>query len=285
MKELIHFKKQRELGDILTDTFKFLRLEYKMLFKALVRNAAIPFIILIAVSAYYTSVATDFSFFSSDTFNAAGLFLPLLGMFIALFFYYGVLYGTVLNYIKLYVKNEGIVDQDILKQDVRNDLGNLTGLSFLSAFMLFAGFVLCILPGIYICVPLSLTFAILVFRNKSIGDSISDSFKLVRGEWWITFATIIVLGLLLYVANIVFSVPLIIYSLLKALSSADQISQGDMSSMFDWVYISLNVLSSAIQYILSGIYAIAVAFIYFNLNEKVNQTGTYETIDSIGSDN
>jgi len=57
-----------------------------------------------------------------------------------------------------------------------------------------------------------------------------------------------------------------------------------MSSMFDWVYITLSVLSSAVQYILAGIFAIAIAFIYFNLNEKKNQTGTFETIESIGSD-
>ena len=81
-----------------------------------------------------------------------------------------------------------------------------------------------------------------------------------------------------------FSLPVIIYTLGKAFTSADQISQGDLSSMFDWVYLTLNVISSAIQYIIAGIFPIAIAFIYFNLNEKRNQTGAFETIDSIGTD-
>ncbi|MFI8378231.1 hypothetical protein [Leeuwenhoekiella sp. NPDC079379] len=284
MKELIHFKKQRELGDILSDTFKFLRLEYKPLFKALMRNAAIPFIILIAISAYFNTLISDFSELTSGNFDVSVMLLSILGMFIALLFYYAILYGTILNYIKLYIKNDGNVNPDVLNTNVRNSLGNLTGLSFLSAMLLMAGFVLCILPGVYISVPLSLTFAILVFNDKSAVDAISDSFRLVKGEWWMTFATILVMGLLLYVANIVFSVPVIIYSLVKTFTSADQISQGDMSSMIDWVYITLNAISTAIQYILAGVYAIAIAFIYFNLNEKINQTGTFETIDSIGSD-
>ena len=284
MKELIYFKKQRELGDILSDTFKFLRLEYKPLFKALMRNAAIPFIILIAISAYFNTLISDFSELTSGNFDVSVMLLAILGMFIALLFYYAILYGTILNYIKLYIQNDGNVNPDVLNTNVRNSLGNLTGLSFLSAMLLMAGFVLCILPGVYISVPLSLTFAILVFNNKSAVDAISDSFRLIKGEWWMTFATILVMGLLLYVANIVFSVPVIIYSLVKTFTSADQISQGDVSSMIDWVYITLNAISTAIQYILAGIYAIAIAFIYFNLNEKINQTGTFETIDSIGSD-
>ncbi|RXG27236.1 hypothetical protein [Leeuwenhoekiella marinoflava] len=285
MKELITFKKQRELGEIITDTFKFLRLEYKPLFKALLRNAAIPFLILIGISAYYTGISTDFDMFSNDMFNAANIILPLIGLFIAVFFYYGILYGTILNFIKLYIKNQGDVDQDELKSLVRRDLGNLTGLTFLIAIMIFFGFMLCFFPGVYVAVPLSLTWAILVFQNQSVGDSISDSFRLVKDEWWITFATMFVLGLLMWVASFVFSLPALIYTITKGLTSAEQISQGDLSSMFDWVYILLNVLSSAVQYILAGIFAIAIAFIYFNLNEKKNQTGTFETIESIGSDN
>jgi len=284
MKELITFKKQRELGDIITDTFKFIRLEYKPLFKALLRNAAIPFLVLIGISAYYTSATANFSFLEGGTFGAANLFLPILALFIALFFYYGVLYGTILNYIKLYVGNQGVVDQDELKRSVKSELGSLTGLTFLIFIMMFFGFMLCFFPGVYIAIPLSLAWAILVFENKAVGDSISDSFKLIKNEWWITFATMLVLGILLYIANIVLSLPVILYSLTKGFLSAETISQGDMSSMFDWVYITLSVLSSAVQYILAGIFAIAIAFIYFNLNEKKNQTGTFETIESIGSD-
>lgn len=284
MKELIQFKRQRELGDVLSDTFKFLRLEYKPLFKALLQNAAVPFVILIAFSAYYNSVATDFTNILEGSFNASGVFISLIGLVIALIFYYGVLYGTILNYIKLYIENEGIVDQTLLKQQVRADLGRLTGLSFLSGLMLLIGFMMCILPGVYISVPLSLSFAVIVFKNKSVIDAIAYSFSLVKGEWWMTFATILVVGLLLYVANVVFSLPLIIYSLVKAFSSTEQLSPANLSGVFDWVYISLNVATTAIQYILAGIFAIAIALIYFNLNEKINQTGTFETIDSIGSD-
>ncbi|WP_028375519.1 hypothetical protein [Leeuwenhoekiella sp. MAR_2009_132] len=303
MKELIHFKKQRELGDILSDTFKFLRLEYKPLFKALMRNAAIPFIILIAISAYFTSISADISFLNFETINATDIILPIIAILIAVLFYYGVLYGTILNYIKLYIQNEGVVDQNELKSAVKSQLGGLTGLSFGLFFTILFTFIILIAPSmainyifgglilfflffafIYFSTTVSLSFPVKVFKETNIVNSVKDSFRLIKGEWWMTFATILVMGLLVYVANIVFSVPVIIYSLVKTFTSADQISQGDVSGMIDWVYITLNAISTAIQYILAGIYAIAIAFIYFNLNEKINQTGTFETIDSIGSD-
>ena len=284
MNNYINFKRQRELGETLTDTFKFLRQEYKGLFQALLRNAAIPFIILIAAAGYYATISADSSLFDGGIFSMANLVLPAIILLLAVLFYYAVMYGTVLHYIRLYIENRGVVDQDILKNEVRSQLGSLIGVTFLIALIVFFGLMLCILPGIYLAIPLSLGWALLVFKNKPIGDVISDSFKLVKGEWWMTFATMFVLGLLLYVANIVFSLPVIIYTLVKAFTSGAEISQGNMSGLFDWVYLTLNVIASVAQYILAVIFPIAIAFIYYNLNEKTNQTGAFETIDSIGTD-
>ena len=85
-------------------------------------------------------------------------------------FYYAVMYGTVLHYIRLYIENRGVVDQDILKNEVRSQLGSLIGVTFLIALIVFFGLMLCILPGIYLAIPLSLGWALLVFKNKPIGD-------------------------------------------------------------------------------------------------------------------
>ena len=226
MKEYIVFKRQRELGEILSDTFKFIRLEYKPLFSALIKNAGIPFLVLLAAAGFYAATATDFADITGGIFRSGNVIM-------------GVLF-------------------------------------------LIAGFVACILPGIYLSVPLSLVFAIMIFRGRGISDSISESFVLIKGEWWVTFATIIVVSLVVYLIGMVFQVPVIIYTIIKGLTSSSEISNGDFSSMFDWVYITLNVIASAVSYILYAVVAIASAFIYYNLNETKNQTGTLERIDSIG---
>ena len=282
MKEYIVFKRQRELGEILSDTFKFIRLEYKPLFSALVKNAGIPFLVLLAAAGFNAATATDFTDITGGIFRSGNVIMGVLFLMVALLFYYGFLYGTVLNYIKSYIENEGNVNQEQISQAVRANLGGLVGLGVLSAVILIAGFVVCILPGIYLSVPLSLVFAIMIFRGRGISDSISESFVLIKGEWWVTFATIIVVSLVVYLIGMVFQVPVIIYTIIKGLTSSSEISNGDFSSMFDWVYITLNVIASAVSYILYAVVAIASAFIYYNLNETKNQTGTLERIDSIG---
>ncbi|PHQ62737.1 MAG: hypothetical protein COC10_09890 [Sphingobium sp.] len=217
-------------------------------------------------------------------FSAANILIPVFFLLLTALFYYGVMYGTVLGYIRLYIENHGTVDQEVLKSEVRSKLGSLISLTFLIAIIVFFGLMLCVLPGIYLAIPLSLGWAMLVFENKPVGDVISDCFKLIKGEWWMTFATIFVLSLILGVANVVFAMPATIYGIIKGFTSAAEISAGDMSSLVDWVSITLNVISSAAQYIIAAIYPIGLAFIYYHLNEKANQTGAFETIDSIGTD-
>ena len=50
----------------------------------------------------------------------------------------------------------------------------------------------------------------------------------------------------------------------------------------DPVFLFLNMISTLAQFLLNLISVIAAAFIYFNLNEKKNFTGTYERIENLG---
>jgi hypothetical protein len=57
MKETIIFKKERELGEILSDTFKFLRLEGKELFGYIFRIAGPALVIMVIAMSVYTRSA------------------------------------------------------------------------------------------------------------------------------------------------------------------------------------------------------------------------------------
>ncbi|GAA4274905.1 hypothetical protein U6A24_12325 [Aquimarina gracilis] len=283
----IEFKKKRELGDILTDTFAFLRNEGKSLFSVLMKTCGIPFVLLLLASAYYTYASSNLfdpvSISNGDMFNSGAMLISLFLMLAALLAFYGLLFGSVLHYIKSYVTNNGIVDYESVTKGVKEDFGSILGLGVLSGIIIFFGFMLCVLPGIYLYVPMSLVFAILVFRNVSVSDSISESFQLVKNEWWITFATLFVLGIIIWVISMVFSIPALVYTFSKTFTAASEGTYADPSAMVDWVFIALNTISSAAQYALYVITAIASAFIYFNLNERKYSTGALEQIDSLGN--
>ncbi|MBG6129103.1 hypothetical protein IWQ47_000205 [Aquimarina sp. EL_43] len=282
----IEFKKKRELGDILTDTFAFIRQNGKSLLSVLLKTSGISFILLLLASAYYTHSSANLfdpvSIRNGGMYNSGTLIIALFAMLATLLVFYALLFGTVLHYIKNYIDNKGNVDLEVILHGVKKDFGNIIGLGILSGLITFFGFMLCAIPGIYLYVPMSLVFSILVFRGTSISDAINDSFLLVKNEWWITFATLFIIAILIGVIGFVFSIPALIYTFTKTFTAASEGSLADPSTMFDWVFIALNTLSSAAQYILYIITAISTAFIYYNLNERKHATGALEQIDSLG---
>lgn len=277
----IPFKRQRELGDIITVTFRLVRENYKSLLRNIYKNAGPFFILLTMALAYYTYAVTG-SPLQILTGGTGNFIIPFFVFAIALLLFYSAFYGTVLHYISSYVNNEGEIIDSEVRKGVQKDYFNILGLSVISSVLIIAGLMLFVIPGIYLMVPLSLSLAVLVFKRMSISDSISYSFQLVKDHWWITFLTIIVIWLLIYVISLVFQIPVILYMIVKAITVAQEGSVTDPASYADWVFITLNVIASLVQYLLSAITIIGISFIYFNLNEHKNLTGAYETIENLG---
>jgi hypothetical protein len=145
---------------------------------------------------------------------------------------------------------------------------------------------ICFFPGIYLIVPLSIAFSLMVFKNIGATDAFSESFSFIKDEWWMTFLTIIVVGIIVGVIGSAFSVPAAIYSWIKMGIFSGEVDPESQFKMFkDPVYILLNITSYAFTYFLNFISIISAAFIYFNINEKKYKTGTLERIESIGKTN
>lgn len=285
----IRFKKQRDLGEILSDTFKFLRENFKPLFKLIFKIAGPAFLVLLFALSYYSWLSLDTvgnSFLGiAEGMDVGMLLISGFIMLSSLLAFYVLLYGTVLHYINSYINHQGNVVEHEVYQGAKQDFGSLLGLLLLSGIILMFGFLLCVIPGIYLWVPVSIVPAVMIFRQNSVSDAIHDVFTLIKDNWWMTFFTLLVMGILIYIIGLIFQFPLFIYYFIKAFTSAQEGSLADPASLFDWVYVVFNVLSNLVQYLLSSILIIAAAFIYFDLNEKKNFTGTYETISNLGSDN
>jgi hypothetical protein len=101
MNERLEFKQQRELGTILTDTFKFLRICGKQLFGLIFRIAGPALVVLVIAYVYY--MQTVFGGMGGNMFGSS--FEDFTGSFILSMFllivsamaYYALLYGTILH--------------------------------------------------------------------------------------------------------------------------------------------------------------------------------------------
>ncbi|MBD1260857.1 hypothetical protein HZY62_09690 [Maribacter polysiphoniae] len=289
MNNYIHFKKQRELGEILSDTFAFLRSQFKPFIATYFKIVA-PYllIMLIAVGFYLYSFSSVLNIGSSSGSLVSGVTMLISGLvfLVAMILVYAVSQSTVLHYIKSYTELQGQTDFDKIRREVYDSLWSFIGLGIIVVLSIVVGFICCFLPGIYLAVPLSLSFSIMIFMNKSVGESFSYGFNLVKDEWWMTFATLLVVGIIVGVAGYAFSLPAQIYQIASMGIFSGEMDALDVNSGFvDPVYIILYMISTLAQMLLNTISIIAGAFIFFNLNEKKNFTGTFERIQNLGKTN
>ena len=290
----IEFKKERDLGAIISDTFKFIRENWKDYFNAVIKIAG-PFILIGAfiMVFFFSSFSTLMANMQGATVNNEdpNLIFGFMGsMFgwIGLLMLVGVVIyvlvsATSLYYIKSYMESSGKADFTEVRKNTFKNFWKFIGLGILVLLIILLGAVFCYLPGIYLAIVLSLSTSILVFENKSISDTISHSFTLIKGQWWNTFGVLLVVGLLVSLLGSVFSIPAFIYQMIKMATIASSQDATEVFNIFnDPIYIGLNVLSFVGKYVLSSITLIATVFIYYDLNEQKNLTGTLEKIDSIG---
>ncbi len=284
----IEFKKQRELGDVLSDTFAFMRSQFKTFFPVFFKIVG-PYLLLmvIALVFYLYYVGDQFNFMIQNQ-NFEGMdMLTIFGLasfyFVTLLLVYALSQSTVLHYVKSYTAGKGEIDFQAIRSDVYASLPSFVGLIFLVAISLIVGLFICCFPMIYLWVPLSLAFGIMVFEKKGAITAYGDSFRLVKDEWWITFATMVVVTIIVAIAGYAFALPTTMYNYAKMGILSGEVDAESMMEIFkDPIYILLNVVSSIAQFMLNIITLVAGAFIYFNLNEKKNFTGTNERIQNLG---
>ena len=106
---------------------------------------------------------------------------------------------------------------------------------------------------------------------------------MTKGNWWKTFGTLFLLGIVVSIATYAFSMPMIIYTWMKmGVFSGEMDPTTIQNATKDPIVILLNVITIIAQYLLNGIFIVGIALAYFDLNEQKNNTGTLESIENIG---
>jgi hypothetical protein len=283
----INFKKKRDLGTILSDTFQFLSSEWKPFFGTILKISIIPILIAICAVVYYgmssVSFLGDFSQIADfqGGFNFSDLLLPILAFLFSYLIAYALITVAALAYIKSYIDNKGVVNYEEVQNSTKEKFWPYVGLFFLNGIIVFFGALFCFLPGIYFGIVLSLSICLLIFQNKSVTDAINDSFSFIKGHWWETFGILIVVQLIIIFISFILDLPATLYQAADITS----IIQGDASneilkSFSDPIYLMLIALSYFIKFILYIVATVATVFIYYDIKEQKDPST--EIIDEIG---
>ena len=95
-----------------------------------------------------------------------------------------------------------------------NFFGALVLASLISSIFIGLGFILLIIPGVYLAVAYRFTYQFIVFGNMEFWDAMEASRKMVTKNWFPVFGLLIVLGLINFLGlimlgiGILFTIPL-----------------------------------------------------------------------------
>jgi hypothetical protein len=276
------FRKSRGFSDCISTTFDFVRMNYKTLLKIFIRIPG-PLILIASVIIAYSftdllklqemSLSNQSGDIPTDYFSGSALIF--LGFI--LFGAASLLYTASINeYVVMYEKSDDptvIPVKDIFRK-AKSRFWTYVGAAILAGIIVMAGMLILFLPGIYFAVSLIFIFIIISVENLSVGNAISRSFVIIRGNWWSVFGFIIVMGIIVMALSYLIQIPILILNTFLILKQTH-----------GYLYSGLYILSTSISYIIytaiSALTAISLAIYYFSIVEKKEQVGLQQEISKM----
>jgi hypothetical protein len=269
----IEFRKVRDFGGLLNVTFDYLKKNFKVLFKSNLLISA-PAILLAGV---FMGIYQSSMFNFTDSPDLALIGIPfLIGLLFTILAYTIV---TIVTYSHLMVykqSEDGIFDIEDVWQMVKKNffLILFTGIGYTLAVGL--GFILLIIPGVYLSITLSLIFIVRIEEDLGFFDALTRCKKLIKDNWWFTFGLILVVGIVQGFLMYALYIPGYIVMFFTAFTGYEQ----EPGSLNRILYILTSILSSlgTLSYMIS---TIAIAFHYYNLVERKEAPGLLQQIEEI----
>lgn len=278
MQNYIELRKKRDLGEILSDTFAFARINSKPLFNILLKTTGIFFLINVLFSGYYQY--TNLNRLVTEDLAAFSISLLLLTLGSVL--YYASATSSIFSFMQQYLDTKGTVSEEPVIREARQNIGQMVSLSIMAYLLLVLGLLFFIIPGIYFFIPIALSFPVFFFKKLGKRDSIRAAFKLASGYWWVTFGTIFVIAFLIGIISFVFQLPGTLYLGVKAFFVASEGSGEFQEFGGDFIYLVLATIGSAASSLSSIFMIIATGLVYFDLDEEKNRTGIRAKLEELG---
>lgn len=278
MQNYIELRKKRDLGEILSDTFAFARINSKPLFNILLKTTGIFFLINVLFSGYYQY--TNLNRLVTEDLAAFSISLLLLTLGSVL--YYASATSSIFSFMQQYLDTKGTVSEEPVIREARQNIGQMVSLSIMAYLLLVLGLLFFIIPGIYFFIPIALSFPVFFFKKLGKRDSIRAAFKLASGYWWVTFGTIFVIAFLIGIISFVFQLPGTLYLGVKAFFVASEGGGEFQEFGGDFIYLVLATIGSAASSLSSIFMIIATGLVYFDLDEEKNRTGIRAKLEELG---
>lgn len=287
MDSKIELAKPRDFGEIINDTFTFIRQNFKPLLKYFFVFCGF-FILATAATSVLNQInmfrsLNNFnpnSFDNDNTFSRSFAFLtPVYFLNMAfLLLTYSSITVMVLSYMALYKQNRNVIPTtEEMWGYIKYFFLKALGSSILIGLLILVGFIFCIIPGIYLYPVMALVLPIMVIENTSFSYAFNQSFRLIKDNWWLIFGVLIVIFIVYYVASLVVVIPA---SLLTMGSLFFHLTKGTSVTA-----IVITTILQSVVHIFHILSIVGACMCYFSLTENKEGTGLIERINQFGTAN
>lgn len=278
----LEFKKRRDFGQVINDTFTFMRQNFKPLIKTYFTFCGLFVLASMAAMLMQQYKMVNIINTIGNGRNTTGIgFGGLYGIeyFLTILFSlatYASMSVAILSYIAIYVqKGNQTPTTDEVWGYFKYYFFRVFGNSLLLMLMLGVAFIFCLVPGFWLFPFVAMMFPIMVIENGSLGYSFNRSFKIIKDNFWVTFGTLVVVWIIVYACMSMIILPT---SLLNMVSMFGHKSP-HMSVTLSMI---TTVLQSLCQ-VFTIIPIITISLAYFSLVEQKENTGLMERISNFGS--
>lgn len=275
--EIVNFVKERDFGELIGAPFYFIKQEFKPFARTLIRYAG-PWVAVALLGMTLLSNSL-YSAFDSNIDPSASFVIYLLIMIFFLMIGFLAAVVTTHSYITLYVRDgKDNFTIDDVGELVKRNVTKIFFTGILVYLMVVVGFLIFYLPGIYLAIALTFFSIIIVYEDASLGKSISRSFEVVKGHWWLTLGVIFVFGMIIGFASYIFIIPVYVVFIAAAIGGTS-IGAGSV------VVIVLSVALYFVAYIFFiSLQQVLVGFLYFSILTKKEGLGLSDRIDAINKE-
>ncbi|MNX50780.1 hypothetical protein D3C86_814220 [compost metagenome] len=279
----LELKKAREFGEIINDTFLFIRQNFKPLLKVFAYLCGF-FILAGMVAAIMQQLEMETALDGLkqgkggwQTFMANVLTFNYLLVVIFSFGSSAAILVSTLSYIALYIQKGNIAPTPdevwgyFKYYYFRLFFSNIIAILFISL-----GFLFCLLPCIYLFPAMSLLVSIMVLENTNFQYAFSRSFKLLKNQWWVTAGAMLIIWVIAYACMSFAAIPTVVLKMGGAF----------LPGLAGWgkVFTIIGVVLQYLSYVFMVIPIIGVSLCYFNLVEIQESTGLMDRINQFGEE-
>lgn len=278
----LEFKKRRDFGQVINDTFTFMRQNFKPLIKTYFTFCGL--FVLASMAAMLMQQYKMVNVINTGIGNRYGQ-RSGLGYIYGIEYFLSILFSlatyasmsvAILSYIAIYVqKGNQTPTTDEVWGYFKYYFFRVFGNSLLLILMLGVAFLFCLVPGFWLFPFVAMMFPIMVIENGSLGYSFNRSFKIIKDNFWVTFGTLVVVWIIVTACMSLVVLPTSILNMVTMFTSKTP-----------RMNVTLTMITTVLQSIcqvFTIIPIITISLIYFSLVEQKENPGLMERISNFGN--